>query len=115
MSSRLFRIADWEKLAAAAKYKPEAMAALSGVGLRQLQRFCNAQFGKCPGDGLREIRCKRAAELISQGYHTKEAATEAGFANASHLCREFKKVYGDSPQSFSPAANKWAVGGEMSL
>jgi len=44
-----------------------------------------------------------AKQLISQGYSNKAAAAEVKFATESHLCREFKKVFGTSPQTFAPA------------
>ena len=39
MSSRLSKVADWEKLADDARYKPETMASVCSVTLRQLERF----------------------------------------------------------------------------
>ena len=36
------------------------------------------------------------------GYRTHAVATDLGYANSSHFCHEFKKVYGISPQSFAP-------------
>jgi AraC-like DNA-binding protein len=45
---------------------------------------------------MREVRCRRAAALISNGSYIKEAADALGFASSSHLCHEFKKgFFGD--------------------
>jgi len=44
-----------------------------------------------------------AKELIAQGYSNKAAASELKFASQSHFCREFKRVFGASPQTFAPA------------
>lgn len=104
MNSRLLKVPDWEKLAADAGYQPEPMAALCLVSLRQLERFFKLQFGKSPTAWTRELRCRRASMLIATGYLTKAAAIELGFANSSHFCHEFKKVFGVSPQSFVPGA-----------
>jgi AraC-like DNA-binding protein len=102
MSSRLLRVTDWEELATNANYEPEQLAALCSISLRQLERFFKLKFEKNPAAWIRDLKCGRAATLISSGYSTKAAALEVGFASASHFCREFKKVYGSSPQTFSP-------------
>jgi AraC-like DNA-binding protein len=52
---------------------------------------------------LRELQCRLAKQLISQGYSSKAAAAELNFATDAHFCREFKKIFGTSPQSFAPA------------
>lgn len=108
--SRLSRIADWEQLAEAARFQPAELAALCSVSLRQLQRFFFSRFGKTPREWLRELQCRKGRQFIAQGYSTKAAKTELNFASASHFCREFKKIYGVTPQSFAPAV--WAA--EMS-
>ena len=102
MSSRLQETTDWEKLAADADYKSERMAAACSVTLRQLERFFKRRFGQGPAAWMRDLKCRKAADLISSGYSTKAAAQEIGFASPSHLCHEFKKVYGVSPQSAAP-------------
>ena len=104
MSSRLQEITDWEKLASDSTFKPETMAVRCSVTLRQLQRFFKQQFKQSPAAWMRELRCRRAADLIAQGSRTDAAATDVGYGNSSHFCHEFKKVYGVSPQSFAPGA-----------
>jgi AraC-like DNA-binding protein len=37
-----------------------------------------------------------------QGYSSKAAAAELYYASDAHFCRDFKKVFGVSPQSFAP-------------
>jgi AraC-like DNA-binding protein len=51
--------------------------------------------------GLAKMRCRRAAILLSTGMRTDAVARELGYANSSHFCHEFKKVYGVAPQSFT--------------
>jgi AraC family transcriptional regulator len=102
MSGRLDRIIGWEQLAKVADYQPCKLAALCGVSERQLQRFFRERRGKPPSDWLRELQCDIAKHLISQGYSTKAAAAESGFASSAHFCREFKKHFGTSPQTYAP-------------
>ena len=100
--SRLQRIQDWETLAKDAGYDPATMSALCPICLRQLERFFMSRFGKSPRSWMLELRCRRARDLIEQGYSNKAVAIELNFANESHLCHAFKKVYGCPPQSFAP-------------
>jgi len=93
---------EWETLARMADFQPARMAALCSISLRHLERLCSARFQKTPSQWARELQCRLARELISCGYSTKAVAAELKFANESHFCREFKKVYGASSKVFSP-------------
>jgi AraC-like DNA-binding protein len=105
MSARLSNIDEWEQLARQADFQPVRMAALCGISRRQLERFFQEQFQTTPGRWLRVLQCRLAKELVSQGYSTKAAAAELKFASESHFCREFKKMFGASPQTFAPGRN----------
>src|SRR6266404_1861201 len=100
MSALLSNIQNWEKLAQEAAFQPAVMAALCPVSLRQMQRFFAERFEKTPREWARELRCRLARQLITQGWSSKAVAADLGFVDASHLCREFKRVYGVSPQTF---------------
>lgn len=102
MSARLLRIHQWDQLAWDADFEPAKMATLCCVSLRQLQRFFAEQHQQTPRQWLRELRCELAKELISQGFSTKAAAAELKFGSESHFCREFKRVFKASPQTFAP-------------
>ena len=101
MSGRLLRVEKWEVLARQADYQPVKMAALCSISLRQLERFFALRFGQTPGEWSRELKCRQALKLITEGYSNKAVVAELRFAGASHFCHEFKRVYGTSPQSFS--------------
>lgn len=102
MKDRLTRIENWEELAVEAAFRPEAMAALCPISLRQLQRFFITRFNQTPSRWIREVRCRLARDLIAQGLPNKAVVQDLDFANESHLCHEFKRCFGVSPQTFSP-------------
>jgi len=93
---------EWEELAEKADFNLAKMAARSGLSIRHLQRIFLRDFHCTPKQWLRELRCRRARRLILKGYSSKAAAAELKYATAAHFCREFKKVFGVSPQSFAP-------------
>lgn len=105
MSGRLLKIQQWEELAQNAEFQPAAMAALCPVSLRQMERFFAKQFHKTPGEWARELRCRLARHLISEGWSNRAVAEELHFGSESHFCHEFKRVYGVSPQTFGPVFN----------
>ncbi|SRR5258706_12775219 len=94
------RAAEWEALAVKAEYRPEQMAALRHITLRHLERLFHQQLDKTPTTWIREFRCRRVLEMLADGYSNKWIAFELRFSNPSHLCHEFKRVYGTSPRSF---------------
>src|SRR5258708_17762801 len=106
MSGRLLRIEKWEALARQADFHPAKMAALCSISLRQLERFFALRFGKTPGEWNREMKCRQALKLITEGYSNKAVVAELRFAGDSHFCHQFKPVYCASPQSFLPASQK---------
>jgi AraC-like DNA-binding protein len=102
MSGILLKTQDWERVAKEAQFKPNKMALLCAVSERHLQRIFKKYLRCTPGQWLRELQCRLAKELISKGYSSKAAAAEVNFATDAHFCREFKKVFGVSPQNFAP-------------
>jgi AraC-like DNA-binding protein len=100
VTSSEIALADWEALAIQASFRPEQMAALRHITLRHLERLFHQQFNKTPSSWIRELRCRRVIEMLAGGYSNKWIAFELKFSNPSHLCHEFKKVYGTSPRAF---------------
>jgi AraC-like DNA-binding protein len=103
MGGSLLTIEQWEQVAREADFNPSKMASLCSLSERQLQRLFRKHLHCTPSHWLRELQCRLAKQLISQGYSNKAAAIEVRFATESHLCREFKKIFGTSPQSFAPS------------
>src|SRR5438477_12679799 len=106
MRGQLSRIQDWETIAREAKFHPVTMAGLCSISLRQMERFFVERFHKTPIAWTRELRCEQARQLLARGWTNKAVATELGFANESHLCHEFRRVYGLPPRSFAPTYQK---------
>jgi AraC-like DNA-binding protein len=102
MSGILLNTQDWERVAKEAQFKPTKMALLCAVSERHLQRVFKKYLQRSPSQWLRELQCRLAKDLISKGYSSKAAAAELNFATDAHFCREFKKVFGVSPQRFAP-------------
>jgi AraC-like DNA-binding protein len=98
----LVRVQEWERVARAADFRPTRMAALCSISERQLERVFKRHLNCTPSQWLRELQCRLAKELVAQGYTSKAAAAELKFATDAHFCREFKKVFGTSPQTFAP-------------
>jgi len=93
---------EWEELAQKADFNVAKMAGMSGLSIRHLQRIFLRDLHCTPKRWLRELRCRRAKRLILRGYSSKAAAAELKYATAAHFCREFKRVFGVSPQRFAP-------------
>jgi transcriptional regulator GlxA family with amidase domain len=102
MNGQLVHIQDWEGLAREARFRPADMAALCPTSLRQLERFFENRFQQTPSEWTRELRCRLARQLISQGWSNKAVAEELGFVDPAHLCHEFKRILGVPPRNFAP-------------
>ena len=67
----------------------------------QLYRKIKQIFGFSPGDLIRTIRLKHAAELLIQSNLTvSEVCYQSGFNNRSYFYREFKKTYNSTPKEY---------------
>ena len=72
-----------------------------GISSSQLYRKTKEVFGLSPGDLIRTIRLKYAAELLRKNVLTvSEVCYKSGFNNRSYFYREFKKVYETTPKNY---------------
>lgn len=79
------------------------LARLSGLTEWHLIRAFHREFGLPPHAYHMRLRLAAAGELLSQGLGVSTAAYECGFADQSHLSRQFKDVYGLTPAAWAAA------------
>lgn len=72
-----------------------------GMSSSHLYRKIKQLFGFSPGDLIRTIRLKYAAELLQKSTLTvSEICYKSGFNNRSYFYREFKKMYDSTPKNY---------------
>jgi AraC-like DNA-binding protein len=72
-----------------------------GISNSQLYRKTKQIFSLTPGDLIRTIRIKHAAELLRKNVLTvSEICYLSGFNNRSYFYREFKKMYDITPKNY---------------
>ena len=72
-----------------------------GISNSQLYRKTKQLFSLSPGDLIRTIRLKYAAELLRKNKLTvSEVCYQSGFNNRSYFYREFKKLYDLTPKNY---------------
>ncbi|MEU9020988.1 helix-turn-helix transcriptional regulator [Actinomadura sp. NPDC048394] len=77
------------------------IAAAAGIGVRQLQAICRAQWGLTPTQLLRGVRLDRArAALRSSGPGRRtvsDAATAAGYLHMGRFAEHYRRRFGETP------------------
>ncbi len=95
------RVRDYIRENAASLVSSDDLEALSGLDRFSLARQFRALCGTSPHRYLTMRRPDLARSLISTGMPLAEVATAAGFADQSHLNRQFKKAFGMTPGGWS--------------
>ncbi|SOY67218.1 Transcriptional regulator, AraC family with amidase-like domain [Cupriavidus taiwanensis] len=79
----------------------EALACKLDLSPRQLERLFKAETGKSPQAFAKHVRLRTAAWLLTSSDRTvADIALSCGFADASHLGREFRKQFGVPPATY---------------
>jgi AraC-like DNA-binding protein len=86
----------------------DALAALAGVGVRQLQRRFADHVGVSPKSVIRRYRLYEAAERAARGDGVDWAAlaAELGYADQAHLIRDFSSAIGMTPDRYARATRR---------
>src|SRR5262249_40361857 len=75
----------------------DEMEAATGLSRFALARHFRACFGTSPYRYLTMRRLDRVRAMIGRNVPLADAAMACGFADQSHMTRQFKKAYGISP------------------
>ncbi|MEA2337628.1 MAG: hypothetical protein QOE82_1635, partial [Thermoanaerobaculia bacterium] len=81
------------------------IAAVAGCDPSYLCRAFRRRTGCTMGEYARQLRAKKAAELIASSSHSlADVALACGFSDQSHLTRLFKACYGMTPGAYRAMA-----------
>lgn len=73
----------------------------AGLSRFQVLRSFAAHYGLTPHAYLMQRRASRARDLIRSGSPLAAVAFDAGYADQSHMTRDFRRRYGLTPAAFS--------------
>jgi transcriptional regulator GlxA family with amidase domain len=99
----------WRARAAECEYHAKGLARIQGISLRQLERDFRHFFDMSPQRWLDLERLKVAKQLLASGHAVKVVAVDLGYRHASHFCRHFKMLTGDTPVQFAVSAQCGSV------
>lgn len=87
-----------------ADIRPEDLADLSALSLRQLQRIFKEQLDMSPGNLVVLLKMERAAALLREGQlNVSEVGQALGYEESAYFSRVFRKYHGQSPSAFKQA------------
>ncbi len=83
------------------KYGVDSLCADLGMSRSALYRKLETAGGPAPAVFIRNVRLRRAAELLREGkLSVSEVAFSVGFSYVSYFCRCFKDMYGVQPSQY---------------
>ncbi len=98
--NHLDRPQHWLRMASLSDYNAHKLAELTGVTVRQLERYFYSDFHRSPQDWLNEQRMIAARYLLLEATSIKSVAIHLGFKTASHFSHVFKHCYDVSPSKY---------------
>lgn len=82
-----------------------AIAARVAVHPVHLARAWRRHLGQSPGAAIRHRRADQATVQMARGASLAEAALDAGYADQSHMTREYVRIFGLTPGAFRAAVS----------
>ena len=101
--SRLSRVRDFIAACPTERRSMDELERLSGLDRWTLARQFRAAFGTSPSRFRTLRQLDHVRRLLQHGTSLAEAAIEAGFADQSHMSRQFKLAYGLTPARWAGA------------
>jgi AraC-like DNA-binding protein len=92
----------------ARRYPMDELERTAGLDRWSLARAFRAAFGTSPSRFRTLRQLDEVRRLLTQGAGLAEAALDAGFADQSHMSRQFKRAYGLTPARWAAAARRAA-------
>lgn len=80
-----------------------AVAAEVGVHPVHLARAWRRHLGRSPSSAIRHRRADHAAAGLARGLSLADAAVAAGYADQSHMTREYVRIFGVTPGAWRAA------------
>ena len=92
----------------ARRYPMDELERTAGLDRWSLARAFRAAFGTSPSRFRTLRQLDEVRRLLTHGAGLAEAALDAGFADQSHMSRQFKRAYGLTPARWAAAARREA-------
>lgn len=87
----------------------EWFAGRAGISVRQLERRFKAELGLSPAAFFRKLRLDYAAYLLKEtDLPVLEIAIDTGFVDGTHLTREFRRQFAQTPKQYRSTERKLA-------
>ncbi len=94
----ILRVIETMEIQLAEPLSLEELAAIAGVGARQLNRLFKTKLGKTTMAFYRQIRLDKANTMLAQSYMSiTDVALATGFASTAHFSTCYKKHFGITP------------------